>query len=123
MDGYSRIKLRYSITIEVSDESVAKSLAEFIKKAIVSGVDLVGEGALSKVAFTWSLPAVINRMIGVDRDSVVDMEEREDEVLLYTRLGSVIRTLVRLNRINEYSYSVEVQVIEATQPVVAVEEA
>ena len=83
----------------------------------------MGEGALSKVAFTWSLPAVINRMIGVDRDSVVDMEEREDEVLLYTRLGSVIRTLVRLNRINEYSYSVEVQVIEATQPVVAVEEA
>ena len=122
MDGYSRIKLRYSITIEVSDESVAKSLAEFIKKAIISGVDLMGDGALGKVAFTWSLPAVINRMIGVDRDSVVDMEEREDEVLLYTRLGSVIRTLVRLNRINEYSYSVEVQVIEATQPVVAVEE-
>lgn len=123
MDGYSRVKLRYSITIEVSDESVAKSLAEFIKKAIVSGIDLAGEDALGRIVFTWSLPAVINRVIGVDGDNVVDMEEREDEVLLYTRLGSVIRTLVRLNRISEYSYSVEVQIIEATQPVAAIEEA
>jgi len=106
----------------VSDEEAAKSLAEFLKRAIISGIELGGDGVLGRLAFRWSLPVVVSSVIQVDREEVVGIEERGDEVVMYTRLGTVVRAVVKLSKFSEYSYSVEVQVIEATQPVAALEE-